>query len=175
MPAVACGAAARRLALPALVVSVGLAACGPHPDLAQDRAALLRLHEVQRQAHLARRADLLVATFADTFYSVASGEVDTPSHAASMKRFQAYFDRSTFLAWDDRVPPIIRISPDGQMAYVIVRKEVRVTQPDGAGVPRAIHTTYAWLETYEKNQGVWRLHAIASTDHPNPPHPPTED
>lgn len=175
MPAITRGAAAWRTAPITLAAAVGLAACGPRPDLAQDRAELLKLHEVQRTAHLERRADLLVASFADTFYSIASGKVDTPSQAASETRFQAYFNRSTILVWDDRVPPVIRVSSDGQMAYIIVQKEVRVTEPDSDGVPRETHTTYAWLETYEKEQGVWRLHAIASTDHPNPPDHSTED
>lgn len=152
-----------------------LVACATRPDLAQDRTELLRLHDLQRQAHYERRADLLVATFADTFYSISRGEVILPSRETSLRTFQSYFDRSTFLEWDDREPPVIRISPDGRMAYIIVQKEVRVSMTDSAGSPQTTHTSYAWLETYEKDQGVWRLHAIASTDHANSPVQPPED
>lgn len=152
-----------------------LAACATHPDLAADRAELLRIHDLHRQAHVERRADLLVSTFADTFRSISGGTVDAPTRADSRERFQAYFDRSTFLAWDDLAAPIIRISPDGRMAYVIVQKEVRVTTPDGSGAVSEAHTEYAWLEVYEKDDGVWRLHAIASTDHPGSPANATED
>jgi hypothetical protein len=92
--------------------------------------------------------------------------VRTP--AESRARFQAYLDRSTFQAWDDLAPPIIRISPDGQMAYVIVQKRVRLTAPDSAGVPRPDHTIFAWVELYEKQRGEWRLMGVASTDRPGP-------
>jgi len=41
---------------------------------------------------------------------------------------------------DDLAPPIIRISPDGQMAYVVVQKRVRLTAPDSAGEQQPEHT-----------------------------------
>lgn len=140
--------------------------CRASPDSAADRTELLRLHDLQRQAHLEKRADLLVATFADTFRNIARGEVTQPSTAESRARMQPYFDRSTFLAWDDLAPPIIRVSPDGRMAYVIVQKDVRLTGPDSSGTATEEHTVYAWLETWEKEEGKWRLTTVASTDRP---------
>ncbi len=158
-----------------LAALVLLAACASQPDLAADRAELLRIHEVHHEAHLQRRADLLVATFADSFRSISRGTVEAPTAAMSRARFQAYFDRSTFLAWDDLVPPAVRISPDGHMAYVIVQKEVRVRAADTTADPAVAHTTYAWLEVYEKEGGAWQLVAIASTDRPGTDPVPTED
>jgi hypothetical protein len=105
---------------------------------AADRAELLRLHERQRAAHLQRRA-----------------------------RFQEYLDAATFQAWDDIVPPRIRISPDGQMAYVIVEKRVHLTSRDSSGVPESERTRFAWISVYEKQGSRWRLSAIASTERPD--------
>jgi hypothetical protein len=144
----------------------GIAACAWQPDLEADRAELLRMHDMAQTAHLEKRADLLVASFADSFLNISRGEVTLRSPAESRTRFQAYLDRSTFQEWADLAPPIIRISPDGQMAYVIVRKRVRLTAPDSAGVTRPEHTIFAWVELYEKRGGKWTLMAVASTDHP---------
>jgi hypothetical protein len=140
------------------------AACAPpQPDLAADRAALLRLHEEQRTAHLERKAALLTGSFADTFFSVSRGQVATPSREASTQRFQAYFDQAAFRAWDDLAPPVIRISPDGRMAYVIVQKRVGLLSTDSTRPPDP-DTIYAWIATYEKFHSQWRLTALASTD-----------
>jgi hypothetical protein len=152
--------------LRALLLLISLGACGPRPDLEADRAALLRLHDLAQTAHLDKRPDLLVASFADSFLNISRGAVTVRSPAENRARFQAYFDRSSFLEWADLAPPVIRISPDGQMAYVIVQKQVRLTALDSAGPRRPVHTIYAWVELYEKSGGRWTLMALASTDRP---------
>jgi hypothetical protein len=145
---------------------IGLGACAPRPDPGADRAALLRLLALAQTAHLDKRADLLVASFADSFLNVSRGAVASGTPAEYRASVQAYFDRSTFLEWADLAPPRIRISPDGQMAYVVVQKRVRLSAADSAGVPRTDHTIFAWLEVYEKQAGRWTLMAVASTDRP---------
>ncbi len=134
---------------------------------AADRAELLRLHERQRTAHLERRADWLVSEWADSLYSVSRGGVSLGTPEQGRAGFQEYLDASTFQAWDDIVPPRIRISRDGQMAYVVVEKRVHLTTPDSSGAAQAERTRYAWLSVYEKQDGKWRLSAIASTDRPD--------
>jgi hypothetical protein len=156
--------------LPFLLL-LSLGGCGLRPDLVADRAALLRLHERAQTAHLEKRADLLVASFTDSFMNIARGTVTVRSPAENLTRFQAYFDRSTFLEWADLAPPIVRISPDGQMAYVVVQKRVRLSALDSLGVSRPEHTVFAWLEAYEKRNGRWVLMAVASTDRLGAPQP----
>ena len=146
-----------------------LCACGaPAPDLERDRAELLRLHEEARSAHLDKRADLMVASFDDSLRSVARGGVTIASPEENRTRLQVYFDRSTFQAWNDIEPPYLRISPDGRMAWKLVRKRVRLTAPDSAGHPVPEDVVYAWVEIYEKPQDRWVLKAVASTDRPGP-------
>jgi hypothetical protein len=152
-----------------LVGLVLVFACGaPAPDLERERAELLRLHEEARTAHLDKRADLMVASFDDSLRSVARGGVTVASPEENRTRLQAYFDRSTFQAWDDIEPPYLRISPEGRMAWKIVRKRVRLTAPDSTGRPVAEDVVYAWVEIYEKPQDRWILKAVASTDRPGP-------
>jgi hypothetical protein len=152
-----------------LLSLVLLFACGaPTPDLERDRAELLRLHEVARTAHLDKRADLMVASFDDSLRSVAHGELTIASPEENRTRMQEYFDRSTFQAWDDIDPPYLRVSPDGRMAWKIVRKRVRLTAPDSAGRPVAEDVVYAWVEIYEKPKARWILKAVASTERSGP-------
>src|SRR5829696_240394 len=134
-----------------------------------DSVALLRLHARAREAHLARRADWLVAGQADSLLSVSGGRVSISPRARVRAGFQPYFDASTFQAWDDVVPPRIRISADGRMAYVVVEKRVHLTTRDSTGATQAERTRFAWLSVYEKQGGEWRMTAIASTDRPDTP------
>jgi hypothetical protein len=137
-------------------------------DEASDRAELLRLHEQARTAHVDRRADLLVSSQADTLLSVSGGRISMSTRDAVRSSFQEYFDQSTFQAWDDVTPPRIRISPDGQMAYVVVDKRVHVTMTPAPGAaPVVERVRYAWLSVYEKRNGEWRMTAIASTERPD--------
>lgn len=142
-------------------------------DRAADRAALLRLHEEQRVAHVAKDAELLVSSFSDSFLSIEDGDVGRPARAEAERRFASYLESVELLEWEDIEPPVIRISADGTMAYVVVRKRVRLV-PIGGGEEE--HTVYAWLETWEKGDGEWKLTAVASTDRPGmPPAEPTPD
>jgi hypothetical protein len=146
-----------------------LVACAsPSGGAEDDRAELLRMHQLARTAHLEKRADRMVESFDDSTLFVARGEVRSASRAANRARLQSYFDRSTFQAWDDIAPPILRISPDGRMAYKIVRKRVKLTAPDSTGRPVAEDVVYAWIEILEKPADRWILKAVASTDRPGP-------
>ena len=134
-----------------------------------DSLALLRMQERGREAHLARRADWLVEGQADSLISVSRGGVSVNARERVRANFQPYLDASTFQAWDDIVPPRIRISADGQMAYVVVQKRVHLTSRDSTGAVQAERTRFAWLSVYEKRGGQWRMTAIASTDRPDAP------
>ena len=151
-----------------LVASLGCAGSAQRPSstIEADRAELLRLHQRARDAHLQKRADWLVSEWTDSLFSVSGGRVSVGNRERGRARFQEYFDAVEFQAWDDIVPPRIRISPDGQMAYVIVEKRVHLTVKDSTS-GEAERVRYAWMSVYEKQDGRWRLAAIASTDRPD--------
>lgn len=164
----------RRLPLFAVLASLACApsarhtdaAAAPAGDLAADRAELLRLHQQARTAHLEHRADLLVSDWADSLVTVNHGRVSVGSAAQGREGFQQYLDEVEFQAWDDIVPPRVRISPDGRMAYVVVEKRVHLT-PRQTPNAEPERTRFAWLSVYEKIDGRWRLAAIASTERPD--------
>jgi hypothetical protein len=159
-PKAAAVVAIRVLALVLCVGAVGMG-CAPTVDLEVERAELLRLHEEQQVAHLSADADLLISMLADGFTNISEGRIDRPDRESNRARFQDYLDSVEFLEWDDISPPVIRISADATMAYVIVHKRVRLLRE---GSDEEEHTVYAWMETYEKQDGAWRLTAVTSTD-----------
>jgi hypothetical protein len=148
----------RAIVWSSLVLLVQAACAGAGEQASVDE--LLELQDVQRRAHLEKNAELLVALFADDFMNIQNGEITRPGRDESRARFQAYFDASSFLAWEDLTPPIIRVSADRSMAYVVVQKRVRLQAGASSEVQEA---EFAWLETYEKRGGEWALTALAST------------
>ena len=148
---------------PASAASAAPAAVPPDPVVLEAREQVTARHALEREAHMDRNLDLLLSLFADDFVLVDGGEVQRPTPAANRERFGTYFRNVRFLKWDDLAPPAVRVSRDGTLATVIVRKEVVLLPaeaPEGTKPERAV---FAWMETWEKRQGRWMLTALAST------------
>lgn len=56
---------------------------------------------------------------------------------------------------DDLEPPVIRISKDASMAWMIVRTQVRFTYQNETGREAEQAFIYAGIVTYEKQDGEW--------------------
>lgn len=127
---------------------------------------LLRLHHQARAAHFNRDARSMVAGFADDFLDVSNGRVTQPAREASVTRLQNYFNNSTFIEWDDISPPVIRVSEDATMGYVIVHKKVRLKAKQANGSEVEETEIFAWIAIYRKINGEWKLVTVASTRTP---------
>lgn len=103
---------------------------------------------------------------ADYFTDVSRGKIQKPSRETSLARFQFYFNNSIFLEWDDISWPVIKVSDDATMAYVLVHKRVRRLAKDGSGKESELTDIFAWIATFRKIKGEWKLTAIASTNTP---------
>lgn len=133
-------------------------------DLELEKAALLKIHAQDRQAHFDTDVDLLLSHSGHEFISVSNGEVHRSTPAEERAFFEGYFKGATYYEWDDLEPPIIRISADASMAWMIVRTQVRrVTRLEGAEEARETRFVYAGIMTYEKNAGNWVRVANVST------------
>jgi hypothetical protein len=134
----------------------------PNNIEADAKAELLALHRDARRAHFARDVDALLATLPDTFTYVRDGKVEIRSKDSMRQRFTEYFRGAEFTAWDDLEPPVIHVSPDGQMGWMIVRVKIAYTKPDAAGKKQFEQTVMAWMSAYEKREGKW-LHVANTT------------
>ena len=130
------------------------------------KAELLTIHQAARRAHLNRDVDFIVAGMGTEFTAVREGKIRLLSRDDVRKQFTEYFRGAEFLAWDDLEPPIIQVSPDGQMGWMIVRVRIAYTKTDDAGAKSKEDTIMAWISAYEKRDGKWLLVANATTSQP---------
>jgi hypothetical protein len=134
------------------------------PNAAADGTAeLLALHARGREAHFRTDVDLLLADAGEEFISVSGGRISRITPAEQRAFFAGYFKGATYQEWDDVEPPIVRVSDDGSMGWVITRVRVRRTQKDATGAGKEASFVYAGIMTYEKRDGRWVRVANVST------------
>jgi len=136
-------------------------------DLEKEKAELLRLHQSNREAHFKTDVDLLQQRSPEEMISVSEGKIRRTSKTDQRKFFSDYFRGAKYYEWDDLEEPIIRISKDANMAWMIVRVKVRRVQKDDAGQEREQKFIYAGITTYEKVNGKWMRVANVSTFEPS--------
>jgi len=119
-------------------------------DLERERVALLELHASVRRAHFETDAALLVANDAEEWVNIRDGTITRRRREDAADFFRTYFEGVTYHERDDVEPPIVRVSDDGTLAWMIVHVRVRRTKGD-----RELRFDYAGIETYEKRGGRW--------------------
>jgi hypothetical protein len=148
-----------------LIIGIGFVGASPQKrvDVEKEKEALLKVHETDRRAHFATDVELLLQHSGDEFIYVGDGKINKSTRAEMKESFQAYFKDAKYYEWDDLEPPIIRISNDASMAWMIVRTRVRRTQKDSSGAIKERKFVYAGIMTYEKREGKWIRVANVST------------
>lgn len=146
-----------------LVVSLNVIQGQSAKDLEKEKAELLRVHKLDREAHFATDVELLQRHSPEEFISVSGGKIYRSTKADERKQFSEYFKGAKYYEWDDVEPPIVRISNDGSMAWMITRVRVRRTQKTATGGDKEEKFTYAGIMTYEKRDGKWVRVANVST------------
>jgi hypothetical protein len=145
------------LLVPLLAISVLLASCGstniaPAPDA---RAALLSLHEEVMQAHRESNVDLLLRSEGAATISANRGQVTQPTLDARRALFQQYLGATRFSEYIDLVPPVVRVSSDGSLGWVIAQVRAAGVQSTQDGGSRSLMFESAWIELYERHGGRW--------------------
>ncbi len=124
---------------------------------------LLALHERDRHSHFATDADALVAPFDESIVDVRNGIVQYRTREEFRQGFTRYFKNTTYHEWDDLQPPIVQVSRDGSLGWVITRTKVHRVQVDETGSQKELEFIYAGITTYEKRDGQWVCTANVST------------
>jgi len=150
---------------------VTLVVCAVHasslvPQQKSAEVELLALHQNDRRAHFARDVETLLATIPPEFISVRDGDIRRQSQDELRKRFTEYFRGVEFTAWDDLEPPIVHVSSDGHMGWMIVRVKISINRSDAAGKQTTENTVMAWMSAYEKHEGKWQHIANVTTVEP---------
>jgi hypothetical protein len=132
-------------------------------ELESEKQALLDMHMADRQAHFDTDATALFENSLDTFIWVGNAQIIRISKADATQRFEENFSGATYSSWDSLDEPIIRISDDGTLAWMITKLEVRRTKKDASGEEVPEGFTYAGIMTYKKVGGKWLKEANVST------------
>jgi len=145
-----------------LIASGCAMAAASTSTLEQGTQSLLAMHARDRQAHLKGDANLLAAGMADQVINVEYGKVEIVTREEMRQQFAQYFDRVKYSSWEDTAPPKVHVSPDGQMAWMVIEIKARLSDRSGphAGVERGFISS--WIATFEKQQGEWRGVGISS-------------
>jgi len=126
---------------------------------AADQAALLELHEQDRQAHLRGDAELLASAVAEVLIDSSRGGIQRSSRDEFRERFAGYFRRVRYARWDDVDPPVVSVSADGSQAWMAIHIEADLATLDG----EARRFQSSWIAAYEKRERGWVLVGIGSS------------
>ncbi len=118
-----------------------------------DEAALLALHRDGIEAHLQNDVDRLLAPESDDYVLVNRGEVSHPDKKSRAASLGPYLQSVRFEKYADAIEPIVKVSPDGRLGWVIAQVEVKGAEREGAREP--LEFVSAWIELYEKRGGRW--------------------
>lgn len=150
-----------------IMLFVSIFSCACHPaQLEDDEKQILQLHALQREYHFRKDSLAFMNQLSDDFISVNKGLITHPKREETLQRYHRYFDSVEFEKWDDVTPPIVRFSDDHSIAYTVVDKMVKTQWQDGDGQTVTDSTHFAWTAIYRKEQGIWKIDCVTSTQRP---------
>jgi hypothetical protein len=141
----------------ALLVSVVSLSCGPVPsNRVDDRARLLELHAEAMEAHRAGDIELLLRAESQEYVVASRGQVSHPTLEDRRAALGPYLRETRFTEYVDVVPPVVKVSRDGTLGWVIVQVRARGEQAGLGGATQPVEFESAWIELYEKLGNEWR-------------------
>jgi len=116
---------------------------------------LRALHAKVLRAHLESDVDLLLEDDAPEGTQANRGVVSKTDAADTRAHMGSYLARTTFTEYRDLIDPLISVSRDGTLGWVIVQVYARGTQRQDDGTAEPLEFTCAWIELYERREGRW--------------------
>ncbi len=142
------------LSIIALFLSLGFGA-GVAEQSDKDAKEILRLHKELIDAHKAKDVDKLLASEPDRVFSVSRGEIIYQTKAERISQFTRYLESTRFEEYRDLIDPIIHVSDDGTLGWLIAQVKISGTRTGDGGTDRSFESVWAWIELFEKKDGRW--------------------
>ena len=79
---------------------------------------------------------------------------------------EPYLRATTFSVYKDVRTPIVTISDDGTLGWLITEVEVRGTHVAEDGTETPVEAIWAWIELYRKRDGQWTMVGNVSNRRP---------
>lgn len=116
---------------------------------------LLALHQTALEAHLKSDVELLLKDETDDYVLANRGEITHPTKETRRRRLGSYFKTTNFQTYRDEIPPVVSISKDETLGWVIAQVYAQGEQTTSDGQVNPIQFVSAWIELYEKRDGRW--------------------
>jgi hypothetical protein len=120
-----------------------------------DVARLEALHEKVMVAHRRGDVEMLLEDEAEDYVVASRGEVTHPSLDERRASLGPYLKSTKFEQYRDAVDPVVRVSPDGLLGWVVVQVSARGVQMGAGGETTPVEFVSAWIELYAKRGGKW--------------------
>ena len=115
-----------------------------------DRDLLLGKHQQIIDAHKHIGLDEWLNSGVDPYVSANRGVIKYPLAADRKIMFKSYINSTKFEYYRDMVAPIVMVSEDGTLGWVIVQVEAK-----GVRAEQNYQFQSAWVELYQKKNGQW--------------------
>ena len=132
-----------------------ISGCTEQIDLIKEKKALLNVHKKDRAAHFGTDVQMLLENQGDDFISVSNGKIQKLTKQQIKDSFTSYFRNAVYYEWDDLDEPIIKISGDGSIAWMINRYKVKRKVAGENGKEEKREFIYAGVTLYEKENDKW--------------------
>jgi hypothetical protein len=136
-------------------ILVFLAPAALASEAGDDAALLLEMHREVLEAHRARDVTRLLAAEPDEIVTVGRGEVSWSNKKDRIPMFERYLGSTEFTKYRDMIDPVVRVSDDGTLGWVIVQVEIAGVRTSEDGVREKFESQWGWIELYEKRDGRW--------------------
>ena len=122
-------------------------------DVAVAEHELRAMHAAVIARHLDGDVDAWMATESESVIVGSRGELTTSGPERAARR-REYLGSTHFDVYRDMVEPVVRVSDDCSLGWVMVQVEASGAQSHGnLRMPFAFQS--AWIELYERRDGAW--------------------
>lgn len=136
-------------------LSVLALSSAPVPAGQSDEAVLLEMHREVLRDHMTADVEGWLAAESEDYVVAGRGEVTRPTKKERAEHLGPYLRRTKFKEYRDLIPPIVRVSKDGTLGWLICQIAASGMQTSDAGKEEPISFVSAWIELYEKRDGRW--------------------
>ena len=119
---------------------------------------LIRLHRVAMDAHWSGDLSVMNQVWADSVTELSRGQVNSRSGEEYAGMFEAMMSGRDYTVYDDLIRPLVVVSEDGTLGWVMVQVEAEGFIFDDQGrAADPFDFVCAWVELYKKQNGEWRM------------------
>lgn len=136
----------------------------PAYDLLTEEQKLLRLHRTLVDDHFFERSGGIQSGMGDSLIILNQGNVYQVMRQESSDTIDKIMSSRIHHSYDDLIRPIVKISTDGSLGWVIARIKAKGVRVDENGKETGpLEFICSWIMLYEKIDGQWKNIGNAST------------